>query len=122
MNIQIIKKEILTLSKMHEAIDEITIGDLKDAELMENEIEKLIISYCQHQRYLINGKIIDDKQYISREYLQWCIEKLAIEKEDIAEIWWYYNKNFWPDWVGEKTDFINQMKERLENKFYDFEL
>lgn len=120
MDIAKIKKEISTLAKMHKAIDEVTIGDFKDAELIENEACKLIVAYCQHHRYLINGKIIDDKQYISREYLQWCIEKLAIEKEDIAEIWWFYNLNFWPDWVSEKPDFIKEVNERLKNDFYDF--
>ena len=131
MNIEDIKQQINELSKMHEAIDEMSIGDLKDAELIEIEAENLIVDYCEYHCYMIHGfptekrKGLDEglgEEYFSRERFQLYLDSLAIEKDDVAEIWWYYNKIFWPDWFNSKEGFLNQIKEQLKSGYYDIEL
>ena len=42
--------------------------------------------------------------------------------DDVAEIWWFYNKTFWPDCVDTKEKLLEQIKEQLECGFYDIEI
>jgi len=131
MTIDKIKKEILELRELWESIDEKTIGDFKDAELIEMEAEDLIVSYCEYKGYMINGfpteklKNFDeelDDEYFTQEHFRLYLDRLSLDKNDVAELWWFYNKSFWPDWVHSKEAFINEVKGRIESNFYDVEL
>lgn len=42
------------------------------------------------------------------------MDKLVIEKDDVAELVWLYNNSFWPDTFGNKNDLIEFIKEELE--------
>jgi hypothetical protein len=131
MTVDKLKKEILELRELWEAIDEKTIGDFKDAEFIEIEAEDLIVSYCERQGYMVNGfptekrKILDEElhdDYFTRERFRLYLDSLSLEKNDVAELWWFYNKSFWPDWVDSKEAFIKEIKEQIENNVYDIEL
>lgn len=131
MTVDKLKKEILELRELWEAIDEKTIGDFKDAESIEIEAEDLIVSYCERQGYMVNGfptekrKIVDKElhdEYFTREHFRLYLDILSLEKNDVAELWWFYNNSFWPDWPDSKEAFINFIKEEIENKHYDIEL
>jgi hypothetical protein len=126
MEIEEIKNKITELAKDHDVTDLPFTVEIQFSEMIEIEAEDLIIAYCERQDYLINGfptekrKIIEEKfedDYFCRERFQLYLETLAIEKDDVAEIWWHYNKSFWPDWAVEKDSFLNELKETLEKKF-----
>ena len=93
MIIEDVKKEISELAKMHEAIDEKTISDFKDAEYIEIMAEELIIAYCEHNGYMINGFPTDKRQelseeeqeeYFCRDRFNLYLDSLSIEKDDVA--------------------------------------
>lgn len=69
MNFEEIKSEIINLAKQHDAIDEQTLSDLKDAEMIEFDVIKMIADYCEQKGYLVNGfptekrNIIDEEDY-----------------------------------------------------------
>ena len=116
---------------MHEAIDEKAISDFKDAEYIELMAEELIIAYCENNGYMINGFPTDKRQQLSEEEQEeyFCrdrfnlyLDSLSIEKDDVAEIWWFYNKTFWPDCVDTKEKLLEQIKEQLESGSHDIEL
>ncbi|MBP7641995.1 MAG: hypothetical protein KA767_01585 [Saprospiraceae bacterium] len=131
MEIEEIKHKITELAKKHQLIDLPTIDEIQFAEMIEIEAEDMIIAYCEQQGYLINGfptekrKIIEEEfedDYFCRERFQLYLDTLAIEKDDVAELWWHYNNSFWPDWAVEKDKFLNEIKENLESGVYDIEL
>ncbi len=131
MEIEEIKHKITELAKEHQVVDLPIIDEIQFSEMIEIEAEDLIIAYCERQGYLINGfptekrKIVEEEfedDYFCRERFQLYLDTLAIEKEDVAEIWWHYNNSFWPDWAVEKDSFLNELKENLENGVYDIEL
>ena len=131
MTAEDVKQEISELAKKHEAIDEQTISDFNDAEYIELMAEELIIAYCEHNGYMINGFPTDKRQqlseeeqeeYFCRERFHLYLDRLAIEKEDIAEFWWFYHNCFWPQCVETKEKFLEQIKEQLESGFHDIEL
>jgi hypothetical protein len=131
MEIEAIKNKITELAKEHQAIDIPTVDEIQFAEMIEIEAEDLIVAYCEHQGYLISGfptekrKLVEEEledDYFCRERFQLYLDTLAIEKDDVAEIWWHYNNSFWPDWAEEKVTFLNQIKENLESGSNDIEL
>lgn len=126
MNIEELKNAITELAKEHQLTDEDYL-----AEMIEEEAEDLIVAYCEHQGYLINGfptekrKLPEEEleeDYFCRERFQLYLDKLAIEKEDVLEICWHYNNAFWPDFLNTKEKFLDLMKEQIENGHDDFEL
>jgi hypothetical protein len=128
-----IKKKITALSQKHSANNEETMGDIKNAELIELEAEELIISYCEKKKYLINGfptekrRIYEeegnedyDEDYFSIDRYRLYLDMLTIEKEDVAQLTWHYTSNFWPDFYESKEDFIEDIKHRINNTgFYE---
>ena len=131
MEIEEIKHKITELAKEHQVVDLPEIEEIQFSEMIEIEAEDLIIAYCERRGYLINGfptekrKIVEEEledDYFCRERFQLYLDTLAIERDDVAEIWWHYNSSFWPDWAMEKDSFLNELKENLENGVYDIEL
>ena len=54
MNLSSVKNEIHLLAEKHHALVEVSQDDVKDAELLENSAQDLIISYCEKMGYQIN--------------------------------------------------------------------
>lgn len=126
-----IKEQIKLLAEKHQSIDDINLDTFDDADLIELRAEKMIINYCEQQNYLINGfptekKEIEDEleeDYFCRERYQLYLDKLLVEKEDVAELMWCYTSSFWPDSFESKEYYIKCIKEQLESKsFYDVDL
>ena len=137
MSIEEIKHKITELAKKHHAIDMPTIDEIDCAEILEKEATTLIIAYCEQHGYTINGfpiakrklfkeqEIVDDEEefeYFSQERFQLYLDHLALEKDDVAELLWFYNKSFWPDFAKSKNEFLKLIKEQIECGFYDIEL
>ena len=128
MTLDEIKEKIKLLADKHISIDEDDLDAFDDAELLELEAEKLIVSYCEQKQYLINGfptekkKIEDelDEDYFCRERYQLYLDTLATTKNDVADLLWCYTSNFWPDTFISKEEYIQTIKEQIESGvFYD---
>lgn len=126
-----IKEQIKLLAEKYQSIDENDLDAFDDVDLIELRAEKMIINYCEQQNYLINGfptekKEIEDEleeDYFCRERYQLYLDKLLVEKEDVAELMWCYTSSFWPDSFESKEYYIQCIKEQLESKsFYDVDL
>lgn len=130
MTVEQIKSEITELAQKHAAIDEVSIDEFKDAELLEINAEDLIIAYCEKKGYLVNGfptekrqlseDELDDDDYFCRERFHLYLDLLTIQKDDVAELTWHYTNSFWPDTYESKEYYVDVAKERTEDgRFYD---
>jgi hypothetical protein len=126
-----IKEEIKLLADKHQSIAEDDLDVFADADLIELRAERVIINYCEQQKYLINGfptekkKIEDelDEDYFCRERYQLYLDILATTKSDVADLLWCYTSSFWPDSFESKEYYIQCIKEQLESGvFYEVDL
>ncbi len=118
--------KITELANAHHSTDEDNM-----AFMIEEEAENLIVEYCVNMGYLINGfptektenfdEDFEEEDYYCRERYQLYLDTLALEKDDVAEIYWHYNESFWPGFI-DKIQFLDMIKTSLENGTYDFEL
>jgi hypothetical protein len=131
MNISMIKDKISELASKHHSIDGGDFKDIKSAEILESEAQELIIDYCVNKNYLINGfptlkkELAEeyDEDYFSIERYQLYLDKLTLEKDDIAELTWCYISSFWPDWFDSKDEFIESIIYQINSgNFYDVDL
>jgi hypothetical protein len=133
MTIEQIKTKITELAKRHAAINEVTLKDFDDAELLEWQASGLIISYCEEKEYLINGfptekrklseEELDDEEYFCRERFDLYQDILTYQKDDVAELMWHFTESFWPDTFESKEDYIKSAQARAEDGgFYDVTL
>lgn len=130
MTTQEIENSISELAKKHAAINEENIGDISYAELLESQAQDLIIAFCEAKGYLVNGFPTEKRQIeelydddLSQEYFLLYLDILTYQKEDVAELTWYYTESFWPETFASKEEFIAQAKERAESdSFYDVSL
>lgn len=131
MKIEEIVAKITELALQHHKIDEDSLDELKDAEQIEYEAEQLIIDYCVSQNYLINGfpteklAVVDDLEddYFSRERYQFYLDRLIIEKEDIADLMWHYTSSFWPNYFESKKEYEKTINHQIKSGvFYDVTL
>lgn len=138
MTITEIKQRITVLAQKHAAIDEITLGDFKYAELLESDAKHLIVQYCENQDYLVNGfptemrrryendEISDDEydeDYFCEERYDLYLNTLTLEKPDVADLTWHYVSSFWPDQFDSKEEYLESMKDMIEGGgFYDVSL
>lgn len=126
-----IKERIGELHKKHDAIGNDN-SELWLAESYEVEAEDLIVAYCEERGYLVNGfptekRNLDDDEhddeYFSTERFRLYLDTLAVQKDDVAELLYYYNSTFWPNFEETKQEFIERLKYQLENgTMYDVEL
>lgn len=94
MTLNEIKENIKLLAEKHQSIDENDLDAFDDADLIELRTEKMIINYCEQQKYLVNGfptekKEIEDEleeDYFCRERYHLYLDMLMVEKEDVAEL------------------------------------
>jgi hypothetical protein len=131
MDISKIKDKISELASKHHSIDDGGFDEIKSAELLESEAEDLIIDYCVNRNYLINGFPTQkkempaeyDEDYFSMERYQLYLDKLTLEKEDVAELTWYYVSSFWPGWFDSKDEYIESIIHQIKSgNFYDVDL
>ena len=131
MTLNEIKENIKLLAEKHQSIDENDLDAFDDTDLIELRAEKMIINYCEQQKYLVNGfptekKEIEDEleeDYFCRERYQLYLDILLVEKEDVAELMWCFTSSFWPDTFESKEYYIQCIKEQLESGvFYEVDL
>ncbi len=131
MKIDDIKNKIQVLAFKHKTINEEVLDDFEDSEFLELEAERLIISYCEQNEYLINGFPTEKKKikeelnedYFCRERYQLYLDSLAIIKEDVADLLWFYTSNFWNKTFESKEEYLKTLKEQIESGvFYDLDL
>lgn len=61
--------------------------------------------------------------YFCRERYRLYLDLLLVEKDDVAELMWFYNDLFWPGTFKSKAEYINQVKAYLASgKMYTLEL
>jgi len=131
MTAEEVKERIAALQQKHDATSD-DLSDLSEAEMYEVEAEELIVAYCEERGYLVNGfptekRNLDDEEYdeeyFSTERFRLYLDTLAVEKEDVADILYYYHSSFWPDFYETKQDFLDQIKVQLEGgRFYGVEI
>lgn len=133
-----IQQKITALAQKHAALNENTLADFTDAELLESDARHLIISYCENQGYLINGfptemkrryendEISDeeyDEDYFCEERYDLYLDRLTLEKTDVAGLTWHYTSSFWPDQFDSKDEYLEHIKSCVEDGgFYDVTL
>jgi hypothetical protein len=131
MSLDEITEKIKALAAQHHAIEETNLDEIKDAEEIELEAEKLIIDYCVNHSYLINGfpteKEVNSEEleddYFSRERYQLYLDLLTIDREDIAELMWFYTSHFWPGYFESKEAYCTTIEHQIKSGvFYDVDL
>lgn len=128
MFIEEIKLRINILAQKHKSNDEYGIDEFEDSELLELEAENLIIAYCEEKIYLIQGfptekkKIKDelDEDYFCSERYNYYLDRLTVEKKDVADLMWCYVSSFWPDYFESKEVYLLAIDEQLNSGvFYE---
>jgi hypothetical protein len=128
MFIEEIKLRINILAQKHKSNDEYGIDEFEDSELLELEAENLIIAYCEEKIYLIEGfptkkkKIKDelDEDYFCSERYNYYLDRLTVEKKDVADLMWCYVSSFWPDYFESKEVYLLAIDEQLNSGvFYE---
>ena len=126
--IEEIKAKIKILSQKHKDTG-LDFDDFKEAELIEQEVEQLIVKYCESKGYKVNGfpaekrDLIEDEDDddeeddISEKYKLY-VDTLATQKEDVAELTWCYVSSFWEDQFKNKKAYIQFLKENLDSGIY----
>lgn len=105
------------------------LDDFKDAELIEQEAEQIIVAYCEAKEYLINGFPTEKRQlpedeleedYFCQERYQLYLDTLATQHEDVAELMWCYVSSFWNDQYKSKEEYLQSLIDNLDSGvFYD---
>lgn len=122
-----IKNNILKLS-----IDHQNCTDDEEAEYFEQEAEDLIVAYAESKGYTINGfptekKLLPpealEEDYFCRERYHLYLDRLALDKNDMAMLMWHYVSAFWPDQFESKDDYLQTIKGNVDSGvFYDVTL
>jgi hypothetical protein len=125
-------QQIKSLSNKFHQNNEHSIEDFNHAEWLEIQVEDLIINYCVHNNYLINGFPTEkknlpfeelDEDYFCHERYQLYLDFLVIDKIDVADLMWHYINSFWPMQFVSKTNYVETVKEQIESGvFYDIEI
>lgn len=114
-----IRAEISRLAKEHEKDDD------ENFEIFESSAEQMIISYCEEKDYKINGFPHDktepedaEEDYFSYERYRKYLYTLVIEKDDVADLMWFYVDSFWPEWFKNKQEMIEDFKNIINESPY----
>ena len=127
-----IKNKITLFSDNYHKINEKSIDEFKDAELIEKQVEDLIIDYCVENNYLVNGFPTEkknspieelDDDYFCRERYQLYLDQLVIHHGDVADLMWHFVKSFWPNQFESKSCYVETLKQQIESGvFYDLDI
>ena len=130
MTLEQIKLEIYNLSIKYHNLQDDVVDEMNETEWIEEEVETLIVSYCENKGFLIQGfptekrALTDlDDDYFCRERFRLYLDKLSLQKDDVADLYWYYHKCFWPEFTESKKEFLTEIQLQLDSEgFYDVEL
>lgn len=103
-----LKTLILKLHKEWDAIpdNDVSLDGFKNTESIENDVQHLILDYCEKRKYTSQGLSIGKLKALYEEdedelfpYDSWLevIEQIALNKDDVAELLWFYHHTFWPE-------------------------
>jgi len=106
MAIARIQERLLALAAAHHAIDDPGLDELKDAEIIEAQAMGLILDHCRSQGHLPDKAVPMAAQ-------QRVLDRLALEKDDVAELMWYYTSHFWPDTVENRQVYLDSTRDLL---------
>ena len=135
MEIEEIKQKIAELAKEHHALEMPDFDEIQFAEIIEASAIELLVSFCESKGYLINGfpsekrklfengsqQELEKEEYFSQERFQLYLDYLSLEKEDVADLYWFLQKSFWPDSFESKEEWLEFIRGFVEWG-YDFEL
>ncbi|HOD55375.1 MAG TPA: hypothetical protein PKJ08_12680 [Candidatus Cloacimonadota bacterium] len=137
MNVDDIKLKITELASEHHSLDIPTVDEIQFAEMIEEEVTGLIVSYCEYNGYMINSfpaekralfekqELVDGEEeetYFCQERFQLYLDYLVLEKDDVSELLWFYNKSFWPDSFETKESFLELIKQQIQCGYYEINL
>jgi hypothetical protein len=122
------KNKIEALAKQYHQADEDKLG-FEIIYLYEREALNSIVHYCECKGYLINGfptqkRLIiteeEQEDYFNDERFQYYLDLLSLQKEEIAELNYTYQKSFWPYSIGTFDEFIASIQFQINSSnFYE---
>jgi hypothetical protein len=125
-----IKNKIETLAKQYHHADEDKLG-FEIIYLYEREALNSIVQYCECKGYLINGfptqkRLIipeeEQEDYFTDERFQYYLDLLSLQKEEVAELNYTYQKSFWPDSMGTLDEFMASIQFQINStNFYEID-
>lgn len=125
---QEIKNKIEALAKQYHQANEEELG-FEIIYLYEQEALNCIVQFCECKGYLINGFptqkrliILEDEQeeYFTDECFQYYLDLLSLQKEEVAELNYTYQKSFWPDSMGTFDEFMSAIQFQINSaNFYE---
>jgi hypothetical protein len=128
MTKQEIKNKIEALAKQYHQVDEDMLG-FEIIYLYEREALNSIVQFCECKGYLINGfpthkrLIIPEEEqgdYFTDERFQYYLDLLSLQKEEVAELNYTYQKSFWPDSIGTFGEFMASIQFQINStNFYE---
>jgi len=123
-----IKNKITKLARAHHDTGD-ELDELSFSESLEEQAEKLIVSYCVEKGYQVQGFPHEkmnsgsgkyDEDYFCQERYRLYLDSLLVLHEDVAELMWHYFNSFWPGFYSKKEAYIEETKHNVESgKLYD---
>jgi hypothetical protein len=122
-----VKNQIHELSLMHAKLND-HVDNMAFAEQYEIQAEMIILEYCINKKYLVHGfapqVLVDDEDVedmgVYLEKLRLYLDILCIGEDDVAELCFYYQSIFWPDFSESKEEMIARINKQVDSgKFYE---
>lgn len=114
MTFEEVKSKLEEISASIMEIEEKDFDDIKDVELQESFIRDLQFDYCVGQKYQVDGfpfvhlqRVENrepgyDEDYLTWERIEYYLDRLALEKEDVFELRSIALHNYYPDYTQEE--------------------
>jgi hypothetical protein len=126
-----IKQEIIELHKKWSSVGD-SLSDFKNAEYFEQAVNELLITYCEDNKYEIDGfpfvhkelsKTNDefDDDYFSERYGLYLFQ-IANKKADVFELYHFYSNLFWPDFCKTEEDTRNSILQEIHSNSLNFKI
>lgn len=129
------KAEIEKYSALIWSTEEKELDDIKDVEMYESFIRELIFEYCMVKKYEINGfpfvhlKKVEnqepgyDEDYLTWERMDYYIQQLALEKEDVFELCFIHHQHYFDGLDREGVrNLIEELVAMAEGENLSFDL
>ncbi|MGB8375163.1 MAG: hypothetical protein WCE57_07580 [Salegentibacter sp.] len=106
MDFEQTKTEIEKYSALINDVEENDYDDITEVEVYEGAIRELIFEYCKANNYEVNGfpfvhlKKVEnqepgyDEDYLTWERMDYYIQRLALEKEDVFELCFIHDQHY----------------------------
>ena len=118
-----LKNQLLLLADAHKA-EEV---DLQDAEIIERSALKLITVFIVSNDLLqgvnLGIEIPSDFTQLSTDKLSYMVDSISLTNDIVLDLNWTVKSAFWNDEFESKEDYLEMLKEMIQNKgsFYDLE-